>query len=88
VTGPVRPPGNSLEPAQEGRILEPRDGVVAALQALLDRIGEEIAFNDAKGGGAYRLGVHDALRFAEEAIVELLRAHGHAAEAPSRPNDA
>ena len=43
------------------------------LRALLERIGEEIDFNTAKGASAYRLGMHDALRFAEDAIVAVLR---------------
>ena len=58
------------------------------LEALLTRIGEEISFNDAKGNAPYRLGMHDGLRFAEDALADLLRRHGRAAETADRPIDA
>jgi hypothetical protein len=47
-----------------------------------------IDFNTAKGSSAYRLGMHDGLRFSEDAIVELLRAHGYEAEERPRAQDA
>jgi hypothetical protein len=52
------------------------------------RIGEEIEFNDAKGDAPYRLGMHDGLRSAEDAIVDVLRRHGHEADARPRTTDA
>jgi hypothetical protein len=58
------------------------------LRALLVRIAEEIDFNDAKGQAPYRLGMHDGLRFAEDAIVDVLRRHGHEADAHERATDA
>jgi hypothetical protein len=58
------------------------------LEALLARIGEEISFNDAKGTAPYRLGMHDGLRFAEDAVADLLRRHGRAAETADRRIDA
>jgi hypothetical protein len=58
------------------------------LRALLVRIGEEIDFNDAKGQAPYRLGMHDGLRFAEDALVDVLRRHGHEAETHARATDA
>ncbi|MBA2475036.1 MAG: hypothetical protein H0V40_03650 [Actinobacteria bacterium] len=57
------------------------------LRALLARIAEELDFNDAKGTAPYRLGMHDGLRFAEDAVVDLLRRHGHEAEAAERQID-
>ena len=60
------------------------DGLVA----LLHRVRQEIAFNEAKGGGSYRLGMHDALRFADDAIVDLLRSHGYAVDDNPRAVDA
>ncbi len=84
----IEPPGNSLAPSQDRRVVEPGDDLAAGLQALLARIAEEIDFNDAKGTAPYRLGVHDGLRFAEDAIADLLRQHGHAAEAADRSSDA
>ena len=83
-----RPPGNSLAETQSGRVAEPGADLAAGLGALLVRIGEEVEFNDAKGTSPYRLGVHDGLRFAEDAVAELLRRHGHAAETRARPTDA
>lgn len=84
----IEPPGNSLERDQRARVVEPGDDLAAGLQALLARIGEELDFNDAKGTAPYRLGMHDGLRFAEDAVADLLRRHGHEAAAPERPTDA
>jgi hypothetical protein len=84
----IEPPGNSLAASQENRVVEPGDDLAAGLRALLARITEEIDFNDAKGDAPYRLGMHDGLRFAEDAVADLLRRHGHAAETEDRRVDA
>jgi len=84
----IEPPGNSLAATQGDGVADPGDNLTAGLQALLARITEEIDFNDAKGVGPYRLGVHDGLRFAEDAAADLLRRHGLAAETADRPIDA
>jgi hypothetical protein len=84
----TEPPGNSLDASQGGRVVEPGEDLATGLQALLARVTEEIDFNDAKGKAPYRLGVHDGLRFAEDAIADLLRRHGHAAETADRSTDA
>jgi hypothetical protein len=84
----IEPPGNSLETAQDGRVVEPGEDLAAGLRALLARIGEEIDFNDAKGAAPYRLGMHDGLRFAEDAVADLLRRHGHSASTSDRSADA
>ena len=84
----IQPPGNSLAESQGDRVVEPGDDLFVGLQALLTRIGAEIDFNDAKGTAPYRLGMHDGLRFAEEAIVDLLRRHGYEAAAHDRTIDA
>ncbi|MBA2298474.1 MAG: hypothetical protein H0W14_10620 [Actinobacteria bacterium] len=84
----TRPPGNSLDAAQDERVVDPGADLAAGLQALLARIAEELDFNDAKGTAPYRLGMHDGLRFAEDAVAELLRRHGHEAAATERPVDA
>ena len=82
------PPGNSLDRVQGARVAEPGEDLEAGLRALLARIGEELDFNDAKGKAPYRLGMHDGLRFAEDAVVDLLRRNGHEASAAERPIDA
>jgi glutaredoxin len=82
------PPGNSLDAAQAGRVAAVGDSLAQGLIALLERVREEIDFNDAKGGGPYRLGMHDALRFADDALVDLLRSHGHDVEPVARSADA
>lgn len=82
------PPGNSLDLAQGERVAEPGGDLAGGLRALLGRIAEELEFNDAKGTAPYRLGMHDGLRFAEDAIVDVLRRHGHEAAATERPGDA
>ena len=84
----IEPPGNSLAASQGGRVVEPGADLAAGLQTLLARFAEEIDFNDAKGTAPYRLGVHDGLRFAEDAIADLLRRHGHVAETADRSIDA
>jgi hypothetical protein len=84
----IEPPGNSLAASQGQKVVDPGEDLAAGLQALLARVTEEIDFNDAKGAGPYRLGVHDGLRFAEDAIADLLRRHGHAAETADRSTDA
>ena len=84
----IEPPGNSLDASQGNRVIEAGDALADGLHALLARIAEEIAFNDAKGTAPYRLGMHDGLRFAEDAIADLLRRHGHDAETADRPTDA
>jgi hypothetical protein len=83
----IEPPGNSLEADQRERVAEPGEDLALGLRALLARIGEEIDFNDAKGTAPYRLGMHDGLRFAEDAVADLLRQHGHEAQAAGRPTD-
>jgi hypothetical protein len=83
----TEPPGNSLDSDQRARVVEPGDDVVAGLRALLARIGDEIDFSDAKGTSPYRLGMHDGLRFAEDAIADLLTRHGHPAQARDRAVD-
>ena len=84
----TRPPGNSLEAVQGERVAEPGADLAGGLQSLLGRIAEELEFNDAKGTAPYRLGMHDGLRFAEDAIADVLRRHGHEAAATERSVDA
>lgn len=84
----TQPPGNSLAAAQAERVVDEGDDLAAGVRELLSRIGEELDFNDVKGAAPYRLGVHDALRFAEDALVDLLRRHGHHAAATQRDLDA
>lgn len=83
-----RPPGNSLETDQGARVSEPGDTLDAGIRQLILRIREELDYNDAKGQTAFRLGMHDGLRFAEDALVDLLRRHGHHSETRSTPLDA
>ena len=68
--------------------MEPGEDIAAGLHLLLERIAAEIDFNDAKGTAPYRLGMHDGLRFAEEAIADLLRRHDSEAQTTGRPLDA
>jgi hypothetical protein len=81
------PPGNSLAAQQGARVADAGGDLVEGLRALLARIAEEVDFNDAKGTAPYRLGMHDGLRFAEEAVADLLRRHGYEAETRARDVD-
>jgi hypothetical protein len=83
----IEPPGNSLAASQGQRVANPGDDLAAGLAALLARIAEEIDFNDAKGTAPYRLGMHDGLRFAEDAVADLLRRHGYEAATRDRAVD-
>ena len=83
----TEPPGNSLELDQGERVADPGADLADGLRALLARIAEELDFNDAKGTAPYRLGMHDGLRFAEDAVADLLRRHGHEAATADRPID-
>jgi glutaredoxin len=86
--GAAAPPGNSLAASQGGKVAAAGDSLADGLVALLDRVRQEIEFNEAKGGGSYRLGMHDALRFADDALVELLRSHGNPVDENPRAGDA
>ena len=83
-----RPPGNSLAADQRARVSEPGDTLEEGVRRLIHRVREELDYNDAKGQSAFRLGMHDGLRFAEDALVALLRRHGHHSESRSTPLDA
>jgi hypothetical protein len=84
----TRPPGNSLATDQAERVADHGDELAAGLRALLARIAEELDYNDAKGKAPYRLGMHDGLRFAEDAIADLLRSKGYDVRPPARDVDA
>jgi hypothetical protein len=78
----------SSQSSQGGRVVEPGETIEDGLRALLARLAEEIAFNEAKGTAPYRLGMHDGLRFAEDAVADILRWHGHRARTDHRAIDA
>jgi hypothetical protein len=84
----IEPPGNSLAASQDRQVVDAGADLAAGLGALLARVTAEIEFNDAKGTAPYRLGMHDGLRFAEDAIADLLRRHGYEAGTADRPIDA
>lgn len=79
----VAPPGNSLDTDQRARVADMGDTLDQGLSALLSRIRAELDWNDARGSEPYRLGMHDGLRFAEDAVTALLAAHGHPTGQPS-----
>ena len=83
-----RPPGNSLETDQSARVSEPGSTLVEGIRHLIRRVREELDYNDAKGQSAYRLGMHDGLRFTEDALVNLLSRHGCDSKPRSTPLDA
>ncbi len=84
----AQPPGNSLETDQGHRVITSGATLADDLQNLLERIDGELDYNAAKGGTAFRLGMHDGLRFAQDAVVDLLRRHGHTADIEGRSWDA
>lgn len=82
------PPGNSLRADQQSRVINPGSELVEGLISLLDRTRSEIEYNESKGTSTYRLGMHDGLRYAEDAIVALLEAYGHEPGSIKRRQDA
>jgi hypothetical protein len=84
----TRPPGNSVDLEQGSRVADPGDDLVSGLALLLERIRQELDYNDAKGDSPFRLGMHDGLRFAEDAIVDLLQRHGFEFQARATELDA
>jgi len=81
------PPGNSLQADQRHLVSEPGERLEDGIRNLIDRVREELDYNGAKGGSAFRLGMHDGLRFAEDALVDLLNRHGYEAQVRETPMD-
>ena len=81
------PPGNSLEADQGHRVIASGDTLADDLQNLLGRINAELDYNVAKGSTPFRHGMHDGLRFAQDAVADLLSRHGHTAEVEPRDWD-
>jgi len=52
-------------------VSDPREDLIR----LLARFRAELEYNDAKGSGPYRQGMHDGLHFAADALAEVLAAH-------------
>jgi len=81
------PPGNSLEADQGRRVIASGDTLADDLQSMLSRINSELDYNVAKGSTPFRQGMHDGLRFAQDAVADLLSRHGHSAEVEPRDWD-
>jgi glutaredoxin len=82
------PPRDSLSLEQGGMAARPRADLAATLADLLGRVREELAYNAAKGGGSpYRKGMHDGLRFAEDALLAILQPRLGQVDAPETPVD-
>lgn len=69
----VEPPRDSASLEQGDTPSRIHDDLVATVGDLLARVREELAYNAAKGQGPYRQGMHDGLRFAEDALVGILQ---------------
>jgi glutaredoxin len=76
------PPRDSAQLEQAAMAASLQADLLDTLDDLVARIREELAYNAAKGGGAYRQGMHDGLRFAEEAVVAITEQHGHRQDLP------
>lgn len=80
------PPGDSASLEQGEMAVRLADDLATMIGDLIRRIREEQAYNAAKGSGPYRQGVHDGLRFAEDALVAILQQHGRDADIPESPD--
>jgi hypothetical protein len=76
------PPRDSASPIQGTMAARPQADLTATLVDLLARIREELAYNAAKGSGSYRQGMHDGLRFAEDALAAILDKYGSDVDLP------
>lgn len=76
------PPRDSALLEQGPMAVQPVDDLAAMIGDLVLRIREEQAYNAAKGSSPYRQGIHDGLRFAEDALVAILHQCGHGADLP------
>ena len=81
------PPGNSLQADQGHRVIPSGDTLADDLRNLLNRIDGELDYNAAKGSTPFRQGMHDGLRFAQDAVADLLTRHGQPAEVEPRDWD-
>ncbi len=87
------PPRDSAWRNQGSMAARPQANLAATVNDLVVRVREELAYNAAKGSGPYRQGMHDGLRFAEEALMAILEQYGGEvdvpeSEAPTRRLDA
>ena len=79
------PPRDSAQPTQGAMAARPQADLPATLIDFLGRIREEVAYNAAKGDGPYRQGMHDGLRFAEDALVAILDQYAGDVDQPESP---
>lgn len=71
------PPRDSASGSQGTMAVQPSAELAATLVDLVARIREELTYNSAKGGGAYRQGMHDGLKFAEDSLTDILREYAN-----------
>jgi hypothetical protein len=69
------PPRDSASEKQGAMAARARADLATTVADLVARIREELAYNAAKGDGPYRQGMHDGLRFSEDALVAILADH-------------
>jgi hypothetical protein len=83
------PPRDSAAESQGAMAAQPRADLAATVADLLIRIREELVYNAAKGDGPYRQGMHDGLRFSEDALVAILTqftGEWGSSESPTEPS--
>jgi hypothetical protein len=59
--------------------------LAATVADLVTRVQEELAYNAAKGDGPYRQGMHDGLRFSEDALLAILDNYAGELGSPESP---
>jgi hypothetical protein len=79
------PPRDSALSEQGAMAAQAQADLSATIADLVTRIREELSYNAAKGAGPYRLGMHDGLRFAEDALVAILEQCAGAADPGESP---
>jgi glutaredoxin len=83
----VSPPRDSASPEQGNMAARAQADLAATVGDLLTRVREELVYNAAKGDGAYRQGMHDGLRFAEDALVGILQPYRDESDLAAGPDE-
>lgn len=83
----VEPPRDSASLEQGDMAAHAQADLAATVGDLLARVREELAYNAAKGQGAYRQGMHDGLRFAEDALASILQPTIGESDLAAGPNE-
>ena len=82
-----QPPRDSAQLSQGTMAARQLTELEETVMDLLQRIQEELVYNAAKGTGPYRQGMHDGLRFSEDALAAILKEYSGKSSISKNPAD-